>query len=165
MWHREYRISLWVGSLNKSSLFSETVDNVLFAESTRPLQTSYTKRAFSVVLGFRGEIPQFQRGIRRHFVWNRASLRFVIFLFQLTFIIKRPIVTDSGRLLYTTGDVSGAVRLFLSLLKGASAISSAAGQLYLGEAPLRTPSNDKLYLDDFRVAFNVNYHFHLSEIG
>ena len=89
----------------------------------------------------------------------------MIFLFQLTFIIKRPIVTDSGRLLYTTGDVSGAVRLFLSLLKGASAISSAAGQLYLGEAPLRTPSNDKLYLDDFRVAFNVNYHFHLSEIG
>ncbi|KIM47871.1 hypothetical protein M413DRAFT_211893 [Hebeloma cylindrosporum] len=59
-----------------------------------------------------------------------------------------------GRLLYTTGDVSGAVALFLSLLKGASAVSSTVGQLNLGEAPLRTPGSDKLYLDDFRVAFN-----------
>jgi hypothetical protein len=89
----------------------------------------------------------------------------VIFFFQLTFITKPPIVPNSGRLLYTTGDVTGAVRLFLSLLKGASAASSTVGQLYLGEAPLRIPSNDKLYLDDFRVAFNVNHYFHFSEVG
>lgn len=92
VWHREYRLSLLVSGLNKSSLFSETVDNVLFAGSTGPLQTPPTKGAFSVVLGFRRQIPQGQRGIRRCFVWNRASLRFVILLFQLTFITRLPIV-------------------------------------------------------------------------
>jgi hypothetical protein len=58
--------------------------------------------------------------------------------------------------LYTTGDVSGAVKLFLSLLKGASAVSFRVGQLYPAETMLKIPSSDKLYLDDFRVAFNVN---------
>lgn len=60
----------------------------------------------------------------------------------------------SGRLLYTTGDVSGAVKLFLGLLKDAAAFSSS-GLPVLGDGTLKGPGNDKLYLDDFRVAYNV----------
>ncbi|KAF9475629.1 hypothetical protein BDN70DRAFT_883515 [Pholiota conissans] len=57
-----------------------------------------------------------------------------------------------GRLLYTTGDVSGAVKLFLGLLRGSAAFSSS-GSLMLDDGTTKIP-NDKLYLDDFKVAYN-----------
>ncbi|KAJ3516458.1 hypothetical protein NLJ89_g1109 [Agrocybe chaxingu] len=56
-----------------------------------------------------------------------------------------------GRLLYTTGDVAGAVRLFLGLLRGAPAFLSFNALLDDAQKSL---SNDKLYLDDFRVAYS-----------
>ncbi|KAF4623241.1 hypothetical protein D9613_002112 [Agrocybe pediades] len=58
-----------------------------------------------------------------------------------------------GRMLYTTGDVVGAVKLFLSLLRGAPNFASA-GTLTLGDTAQKATNNDKLYLDDFRVAYN-----------
>ena len=70
-----------------------------------------------------------------------------------------------GRLLYTTGDVDGAVKLFLSLLKGTS---SGSPSLSL-PAPVMGPNGtvvaltqevqvnlDKIFLEDFRVAFSVS---------
>jgi hypothetical protein len=63
-----------------------------------------------------------------------------------------------GRLLYTTGDVSGAVRFFLGLLRGSH---ESPSRLYpplmsgiINEAA-KLPGADKVYLDDFRVAFAV----------
>ncbi|KJA29295.1 hypothetical protein HYPSUDRAFT_176107 [Hypholoma sublateritium FD-334 SS-4] len=58
-----------------------------------------------------------------------------------------------GRLLYTTGDLAGAVKLFLKLLRGSSAFSNA-GLPMLGDGSLKVPGNDKVYLDDFKVAYN-----------
>lgn len=65
-----------------------------------------------------------------------------------------------GRLLYTTGDVAGAVRFFLGLLRGSSLPNSSTALLngngngiVNGDANL--PGTDKVYLDDFRVAFAV----------
>ncbi|KAJ7706314.1 ER-golgi trafficking TRAPP I complex 85 kDa subunit-domain-containing protein [Mycena rosella] len=57
-----------------------------------------------------------------------------------------------GRLLYTTGDVGGAVRFFLSLLRGSSLPPSPAtnGNAQNAES---IPGTDKVFLDDFRVAF------------
>ena len=57
-----------------------------------------------------------------------------------------------GRMLYTTGDVTGAVRLFLGLVRGAASFSYNA-RLQEGTKIL---GNDKLYLDDFRVAYSVS---------
>ncbi|KAG5340621.1 hypothetical protein C0989_001063 [Termitomyces sp. Mn162] len=61
----------------------------------------------------------------------------------------------SGRLLYTTGDVAGAVRFFLGLLRGStgnpSRTSSSPSTGNDGENKL--PYTDKVYLDDFRVAY------------
>ncbi|KAJ7125714.1 ER-golgi trafficking TRAPP I complex 85 kDa subunit-domain-containing protein [Mycena crocata] len=53
-----------------------------------------------------------------------------------------------GRLLYTTGDVAGAVRFFLGLLHGSSlpAANVTADNNNF-------PGTDKVFLDDFRVAF------------
>lgn len=68
-------------------------------------------------------------------------------------------IRPPGRLLYTTGDVAGAVKLFLGLLRGSSAFTSA-GHLALPDGTPKHSSNDKLYLDDFRVAFNVSTTFH-----
>ncbi|CAA7259922.1 unnamed protein product [Cyclocybe aegerita] len=56
-----------------------------------------------------------------------------------------------GRLLYTTGDVAGAVRLFLGLLRGTPPFLSFNAML---DDAQKLPSNDKLYLDDFRVAYS-----------
>ena len=61
-----------------------------------------------------------------------------------------------GRLLYTTGNVAGAVRVFLGLLRGPSKL----------QHPFNTSSDnlskwtesDKAYLDDFRVAYAVCIH-------
>lgn len=58
-------------------------------------------------------------------------------------------------MLYTTGDVVGAVKLFLSLLKGTSTFVSSS-TLTLGDDTPKATGNDKLYLDDFRVAYNVS---------
>ncbi|KAJ7783643.1 ER-golgi trafficking TRAPP I complex 85 kDa subunit-domain-containing protein [Mycena maculata] len=49
-----------------------------------------------------------------------------------------------GRLLYTTGDVAGAVRFFLGLLRG-STLPPTSGNAAVDD--------DKIFLDDFRVAF------------
>ncbi|KAG6911541.1 hypothetical protein DXG01_011843 [Tephrocybe rancida] len=59
-----------------------------------------------------------------------------------------------GRLLYTTGDVAGAVRFFLGLLRGSSGNPSQPSLPLLqpGEGS-KLPGTDKVFLDDFRVAF------------
>lgn len=57
-------------------------------------------------------------------------------------------------MLYTTGDVARAVRLFLGLVRGAASFSYNARLLQ--DATARIPGNDKLYLDDFRVAYTVS---------
>ncbi|KAJ7071158.1 ER-golgi trafficking TRAPP I complex 85 kDa subunit-domain-containing protein [Mycena amicta] len=49
-----------------------------------------------------------------------------------------------GRLLYTTGDVAGAVELFLGLLQGGSLLHPITAD---------TRGTDKVFMDDFRVAF------------
>ncbi|RPD64974.1 hypothetical protein L227DRAFT_571426 [Lentinus tigrinus ALCF2SS1-6] len=72
---------------------------------------------------------------------------------------------ELGRLLYTTGDTAGAVKYFMGLLK-----SSAPATLHphsypahangAGSPLLPPPSPDKVYLEDFRVAFK---HFKETE--
>ncbi|RDB28485.1 Transport protein particle subunit trs85-1 [Hypsizygus marmoreus] len=63
-----------------------------------------------------------------------------------------------GRLLYTTGDVAGAVRFFLGLLRGSSGYPTPLSPLpsatsgTVNEAA-KIPGTDKVFLDDFRVAF------------
>ncbi|KAG6819496.1 hypothetical protein H0H93_011310 [Arthromyces matolae] len=59
-----------------------------------------------------------------------------------------------GRLLYTSGDVAEAVRFFLGLLRGSVAkpwqiAPSSTG----GDGSSNFPATDKLFLDDFRVAY------------
>ncbi|KAJ7654956.1 ER-golgi trafficking TRAPP I complex 85 kDa subunit-domain-containing protein [Mycena polygramma] len=57
-----------------------------------------------------------------------------------------------GRLLYTTGDVAGAVRLFLGLLRGSTLpLPPANGNAVVDESNLS--GTHKVCLDDFRVAF------------
>jgi hypothetical protein len=63
-----------------------------------------------------------------------------------------------GRLLYTTGNVAGAVRFFLGLLRGSTVSSPSPIPLPVngnanGESNI--PGTDKVFLDDFRVAFTV----------
>ncbi|KAH9944035.1 ER-golgi trafficking TRAPP I complex 85 kDa subunit-domain-containing protein [Epithele typhae] len=67
---------------------------------------------------------------------------------------------ELGRLLYTTGDTAGAVKYFLRLLtpaKDATALSTANG---VSSPLLPPPSRDKMFLEDFRVAFK---HFKATE--
>ncbi|KAF9527818.1 ER-golgi trafficking TRAPP I complex 85 kDa subunit-domain-containing protein [Crepidotus variabilis] len=59
-----------------------------------------------------------------------------------------------GRLLYTTGDLSGAVKLFLGLLRGSATFSTLNTLSLIADGTPRTAGSDKLYLDDFRVAFS-----------
>lgn len=61
-----------------------------------------------------------------------------------------------GRLLYTTGDVSGAVRHFLGLLRWSSASSSPLAQLSSHTVDItKDPGNsDKVFLEDFQVAIS-----------
>jgi hypothetical protein len=49
--------------------------------------------------------------------------------------------------MYTTGDVAGAVKVFLGLLRGSSAS--------ICEEARTVSSDDKIYVDDFRVALSV----------
>ncbi|PPQ67072.1 hypothetical protein CVT25_005673 [Psilocybe cyanescens] len=67
--------------------------------------------------------------------------------------IMSGITHPLGRLLYTTGDLAGAVKLFLSLLRGASTFSSTGVHAF-EDGSSKFQSNDKVYLDDFRVAYN-----------
>ena len=68
-----------------------------------------------------------------------------------------------GRLLYTTGDVPGAVRLFLDLLRGSheshSRLFLLPSMTDMVDEAAKIPGADKVYLDDFRVAFAVGSYF------
>ncbi|KAF9010359.1 hypothetical protein BDZ89DRAFT_996309 [Hymenopellis radicata] len=59
-------------------------------------------------------------------------------------VIEHPL----GRLLYTTGDVEGAVKFFLGLLRGSASPTSSPSD----DEEFNQTSSDKAYLDDFRVA-------------
>jgi hypothetical protein len=70
-------------------------------------------------------------------------------------VVMSGIELPLGRLLYTTGDVAGAVRLFLGLLRFSSQhtpLSSPAAVTNGNEIP----SSDKIFLEDFRVSFSVS---------
>ncbi|KAG6878643.1 hypothetical protein C0993_001166 [Termitomyces sp. T159_Od127] len=59
-----------------------------------------------------------------------------------------------GRLLYTTGDVANAVRFFLGLLRGSTGKPFDTSYLSTGsDDGNKLPGADKVYLDDFRVAY------------
>ena len=58
-----------------------------------------------------------------------------------------------GRLLYTSGDLNKAVDFLLRLLRGPSLFS--ANSAIQAESNTRPPSNDKIYLEDLRVAYSV----------
>jgi len=60
-----------------------------------------------------------------------------------------------GRLLYTTGNVSWAVRLFLGLLRESEPLGLQVNCVPEGEIK-QLSSRDKLSLGDFRVAFGVS---------
>lgn len=65
-----------------------------------------------------------------------------------------------GRLLYTTGDVGGAVRFFLGLLRGSDeALHIVTSPRANGEfsESLKALGTDKVFLEDFRVAFAVSF--------
>lgn len=66
-----------------------------------------------------------------------------------------------GRLLYTTGDVSGAVRHFLGLLRWSSASSSPLARLssHTVDITKDPSSSDKVFLEDFQVAISVIHLF------
>lgn len=66
-----------------------------------------------------------------------------------------------GRLLYTTGDVGGAVRLFLNLLRGAPDFINAGLPLH-NDGTAKAGGNDKVYLDDFKVAYQVSRHLRIN---
>lgn len=65
-----------------------------------------------------------------------------------------------GRLLYTTGDVAGAVRFFLGLLRGSSGFLSPFVPHHSSNGIVnegtKLPGTDKIFLDDFRVAYAVS---------
>lgn len=72
-----------------------------------------------------------------------------IYLFSFTLTL--------ARLLYTTGEVSEAVRMFLAILRGSPYLitSRQLDALALGLEEPGFTSEDKLFLDDFRVSFTV----------
>ncbi|KAK7059092.1 hypothetical protein VNI00_001716 [Paramarasmius palmivorus] len=57
-----------------------------------------------------------------------------------------------ARLLYTTGDVSNAVRIFLDLLKSSGSSTSTVTSADNGEEVAPPAQKDGVYLEDFRVA-------------
>lgn len=65
----------------------------------------------------------------------------------------------TGRLLYTTGDIAGAVQMFLGLLRGSS-LQSIVYIPHTESVNGSTMGSDKEYLEDFRAAFK-----HLQEYG
>lgn len=75
-------------------------------------------------------------------------------------LLVTPSLTHSeilGRLLYTTGDTVGAVRFFLELLRW-SMSTRTLPQPTSGPNGVPSPElrrTDKIYLEDFKVAFKV----------
>ncbi|KAI0652274.1 ER-golgi trafficking TRAPP I complex 85 kDa subunit-domain-containing protein [Trametes meyenii] len=71
---------------------------------------------------------------------------------------------ELGRLLYTTGDTAGAVKYFLELLRPAllhgPQLQPPHAANGTGSPLLPQPTRDKVYLEDFRVAFK---HFKQTE--
>ncbi|TEB39007.1 hypothetical protein FA13DRAFT_1724958 [Coprinellus micaceus] len=69
--------------------------------------------------------------------------------------IRSGVEYPLARLLYTTGEVSEAVRMFLAILRGSSYLitSPQLDTLALGLEEPGFTSEDKLFLDDFRVSF------------
>ncbi|KAH0838197.1 ER-golgi trafficking TRAPP I complex 85 kDa subunit-domain-containing protein [Lanmaoa asiatica] len=66
-----------------------------------------------------------------------------------------------GRLLYTTGDIKGAVKFFLGQLRWSSASSSSLAKIDRANGDESKEANsDKVLLEDFRVAFS-----HLKSIS
>ncbi|KIK93997.1 hypothetical protein PAXRUDRAFT_480682 [Paxillus rubicundulus Ve08.2h10] len=67
-----------------------------------------------------------------------------------------------GRLLYTTGDIKGAVKIFLGLLRWSSASSSPLATLNgdSGDGIKEVSNYDKVFLEDFKVALS-----HLKSIS
>lgn len=59
----------------------------------------------------------------------------------------------SGRLLYSTGDTRGAIKIFLALLRWSSAPSSIVNR-EVGDRQ-ESVDSDKVYLEDFAVALAV----------
>lgn len=68
------------------------------------------------------------------------------------------ILRGIGRLMYTTGDTEGAVHYFLRLLRGSPLPLSGPEPTMNGHIPMaeHEDSVDKVFLEDFRVAFQVN---------
>jgi hypothetical protein len=60
-----------------------------------------------------------------------------------------------GRLLYSSGDIGGAVRLFVGLLRGSSHSQPSLALPPLMNGVFPSAEMDKVYVEDFRVAFNV----------
>ncbi|KAG6862433.1 hypothetical protein C0995_011873 [Termitomyces sp. Mi166 len=60
-----------------------------------------------------------------------------------------------GRLSYTTGDVASAVRFFLGLLRGSTGkpLHASSFPSTGSDGGNKLPDTDKVYLDDFRVAY------------
>ena len=85
----------------------------------------------------------------------------------------RTFIYSPGRLLYTTGDTAGAVRYFLSLLKPSALSRASTHAIYAANGVssplLPPPSTDKVYLEDFRVAFKANsstfFHYHGAHVN
>jgi len=71
----------------------------------------------------------------------------------------------SGRLLYTSGNVADAVRIFLELLKlvpgGLTAQSSNLADHSSGEQET-TAGPEKIFLEDFRMALSVCKNLYLN---
>lgn len=65
--------------------------------------------------------------------------------------IRPGIEAALGRLLYTTGDIDGAVRVFLQLLKPSSEATSTTS--YPGTGAIEAKHTDQVILEDFNVAF------------
>lgn len=62
-----------------------------------------------------------------------------------------------GRLMYTTGETERAMRYFLGLLKGSNhSVPSGEGPISEADPRVQEDVNfDRIYLEDFRVAFQV----------
>lgn len=64
-----------------------------------------------------------------------------------------------GRLLYTTGDIAGAVRFFLGLLRVSSLSLSSPSTHPITNGHTNgvviSEGSDKVFLEDFRVSFSV----------
>lgn len=90
----------------------------------------------------------------------------LVLVFHYLFAFQ-PSLSHPGRLLYTTGDVAGAVRYFLGLLRGSSLPlrSSTTNGIVTGD-DANFSGTDKVFLDDFRVAFAVwlTLEFELSSL-